>query len=70
MAIKGKKYKSYSEKIKTEAILLHVMEKWTYRKVSEHLCNGNRNKSLSHDRHPLFQYTTPIVELLTPNKLA
>lgn len=37
MAIKGQKFKSYSEEIKKEAIRLHVVEKWTYRKINEHL---------------------------------
>ncbi|WP_315372148.1 transposase [Paenibacillus xylanexedens] len=37
MAIKGRKYKMYSEKIKKEAIRLHTVEGWTYRKINEHL---------------------------------
>ncbi|WP_336765610.1 transposase [Paenibacillus sp. USHLN196] len=37
MAIKGQKYKTYSEKIKKEAIRLHTVEGWTYRKINEHL---------------------------------
>jgi transposase len=36
MAIKGQKFKSYSDEIKKEAIRLHVVEKWTYRKITEH----------------------------------
>ncbi|ETT67873.1 MULTISPECIES: hypothetical protein [Paenibacillus] len=36
MAIKGQKFKSYSDEIKKEAIRLHVEEKWTYRKITEH----------------------------------
>lgn len=35
MAIKGQKYKDYSYEIKTEAIRLHVVEGWTYRKIME-----------------------------------
>lgn len=30
MAIKGQKYKTYSEEIKKEAVRLHVIEGWTY----------------------------------------
>ncbi|WP_246059921.1 transposase [Paenibacillus lautus] len=37
MAIKGQKYKTYSEEIKKEAVRLHVIEEWTYRKINEHL---------------------------------
>ncbi|WP_231888260.1 helix-turn-helix domain-containing protein [Paenibacillus glucanolyticus] len=37
MAIKGQKYKTYSEEIKKEAVRLHVIEGWTYRKINEHL---------------------------------
>jgi transposase len=37
MAIKGQKFKSYSEEMKLEAIRLHVEEKWTYRQITEHL---------------------------------
>ncbi|MGC5773350.1 hypothetical protein [Paenibacillus pabuli] len=37
MAIKGQKFKTYSEKIKNEAIRLHTVEGWTYRKINEHL---------------------------------
>ncbi|GIO33278.1 MAG TPA: transposase [Paenibacillus cookii] len=37
MAIKGQKFKTYSEEIKMEAIRLHVEEKWTYRQINEHL---------------------------------
>jgi transposase len=36
MAIKGQKFKSYSEEIKVEAIRLHMEEGWTYRKITEH----------------------------------
>jgi len=36
MAIKGQKFKTYSEKLKAEAIRLHVEEKWTYRQINEH----------------------------------
>jgi transposase len=36
MAIKGQKFKTYSDKIKKEAIRLHVKERWTYRKITEH----------------------------------
>ncbi|WMT38813.1 transposase [Paenibacillus sp. D2_2] len=37
MSNKGKKFKSYSEETKIEAIRLHVEEKWTYRQITEHL---------------------------------
>lgn len=37
MSNKGKKFKSYSEETKTEAIRLHVEDKWTYRQITEHL---------------------------------
>ncbi|AIQ33356.1 MULTISPECIES: helix-turn-helix domain-containing protein [Paenibacillus] len=36
MAIKGQKFKNYSDEIKKEAIRLHVEERWTYRKITEH----------------------------------
>ncbi len=36
MAIKGQKFKTYSNEIKKEAIRLHVEEKWTYRRITEH----------------------------------
>lgn len=34
---KGQKLKTYSEELKKEAIRLHVVEGWTYRKINEHL---------------------------------
>lgn len=37
MAIKGQKFKSYTEEDKKEAIRLHIEEKWTYRQITEHL---------------------------------
>ncbi|MEK4529930.1 hypothetical protein NST38_31495 [Paenibacillus sp. FSL H8-0104] len=37
MAIKGQKFKTYSEKIKQGAIRLHTVEVWTYRKIKKHL---------------------------------
>ncbi|GAB6928079.1 hypothetical protein JCM10914A_20620 [Paenibacillus sp. JCM 10914] len=37
MAIKGQKFKTYSEKIKKRGVRLHVIEGWTYRKINEHL---------------------------------
>ncbi|WP_234405523.1 helix-turn-helix domain-containing protein [Paenibacillus sp. IHBB 10380] len=37
MAIKGQKLKTYSEETKLEAVRLHTEEKWTYRKITEHL---------------------------------
>ncbi|MEK4076510.1 IS3 family transposase [Paenibacillus sp. FSL M7-0656] len=37
MAIKGQKYKTYSEKIQKEATRLHTVEGRTYRKINEHL---------------------------------
>lgn len=37
MAIKGQRFKSYSEELKLEAIRLHLEEKWTYRQINEHL---------------------------------
>ncbi|OZQ57506.1 transposase [Paenibacillus sp. VTT E-133280] len=36
MTIKGQKFKTYSDEIKKEAIRLHVEERWTYRKITEH----------------------------------
>lgn len=36
MAIKGQKFKTYTDEIKREAIRLHVEERWTYRKITEH----------------------------------
>ncbi|MEK3788134.1 hypothetical protein [Paenibacillus sp. FSL K6-1230] len=40
MAIKGQKFKTYSEELKVEAIRLHVEEKWTYRQINE---EGGKN---------------------------
>lgn len=37
MAIKGQKFKTYSEEMKAEAIRLHAEEKWTYGQINEHL---------------------------------
>ncbi|MGG6314636.1 transposase [Paenibacillus macerans] len=37
MAIKGQKFKSYTEEDKKEAIRLHIEEKWTYKQITEHL---------------------------------
>jgi transposase len=37
MAIKGQKFKSYTEELKMEAIRLHIEDKWTYRQITEHL---------------------------------
>jgi transposase-like protein len=37
MAIKGQKFKHYPLSLKMEAIRLHVEEKWTYRRITEHL---------------------------------
>ncbi|MGE6227270.1 transposase [Paenibacillus chitinolyticus] len=36
MGIKEKTYRTYSEEIKREAVRLHLVEKWTYRKITEH----------------------------------
>ncbi|MCR8643945.1 transposase [Paenibacillus sp. N1-5-1-14] len=36
MAIKGQKFKTYSEELKLEAIRLHLEEKWTYQQIKEH----------------------------------
>jgi hypothetical protein len=44
MANKGQKFKSYSEEIKKEAIRLHVEERWTYRKITEHLKIQNQGR--------------------------
>ncbi|MFB5679288.1 helix-turn-helix domain-containing protein [Paenibacillus terreus] len=33
----GQKFKTYSIALKKEAIRLHVEEKWTYRRITEHL---------------------------------
>lgn len=37
MGTKGQTYITYSEETKLEAIRLHLMEKWTYRQITEHL---------------------------------
>ncbi|MBP1155472.1 MULTISPECIES: hypothetical protein [unclassified Paenibacillus] len=37
MAIKGQKFRFFSKELKKEAIRLHVMEGWTYQRISEHL---------------------------------
>jgi len=37
MANKGQKFQHYPESVKREAIRLHLEEKWTYRKITEHL---------------------------------
>ncbi|MCP1357235.1 transposase [Aneurinibacillus migulanus] len=37
MAIKGQKFKTYSEELKLEAIRLHVEEKWRYRQINDHV---------------------------------
>ncbi|WP_308195588.1 transposase [Paenibacillus mellifer] len=37
MAIKGQKFKSYTEELKMEAIRLHIEDKWTYRQINEYL---------------------------------
>ncbi|WP_339282806.1 hypothetical protein [Paenibacillus sp. FSL R5-0486] len=34
MAIKGQHFKTYSEKMKKEAIRLHTVEGWTYRRIN------------------------------------
>ncbi|WP_407673348.1 transposase [Paenibacillus silvisoli] len=34
---KGQKLKTYSDELKKEAIRLHVVEGWNYRKINEHL---------------------------------
>jgi transposase len=36
VAMKGQKFKTYSDETKREAIRLHVEEKWSYRKINEH----------------------------------
>ncbi|ULL14821.1 helix-turn-helix domain-containing protein [Paenibacillus sp. H1-7] len=37
MAVRGQKFKTYSEELKKEAIRLHMEEKWSYRQITEHL---------------------------------
>ncbi|EES72069.1 transposase [Paenibacillus sp. oral taxon 786 str. D14] len=37
MAIKGQRFKSYSEELKLEAIRLYSEAKWTYWQINEHL---------------------------------
>lgn len=37
MAIKGQKFRTYSEEVMKEAIRLYIEEKWPYRKITEHL---------------------------------
>ncbi|WP_229506178.1 helix-turn-helix domain-containing protein [Paenibacillus sp. 1001270B_150601_E10] len=44
MAIKGQKFKSYTEEDKKEAIRLHIEEKWTYRQITEHLKIHDRDR--------------------------
>ncbi|WP_091064137.1 helix-turn-helix domain-containing protein [Paenibacillus sp. NFR01] len=44
MAIKGQKFKTYTEEDKKEAIRLHVEEKWTYRQITEHLGIQDKNR--------------------------
>ncbi|MEC0373692.1 transposase [Paenibacillus chibensis] len=44
MAIKGQKFKTYSEELKMEAIRLHVEEKWTYRQINDHLGIQDRGR--------------------------
>lgn len=36
MAVKGQKFKTYSEDVKKEAVRLHIEDKWTYRQITEH----------------------------------
>ncbi|MFD2699424.1 hypothetical protein ACFSVM_02980 [Paenibacillus shunpengii] len=40
MAIKGQKFKTYSEELKLEAIRLHVEEKWTYQQIKQSFGNS------------------------------
>lgn len=44
MAIKGQKFKTYSEELKAEAIHLHVEEKWTYRQINEHFAIHDKQR--------------------------
>jgi transposase-like protein len=44
MAIKGQKFKHYPESLKAEAIRLHMVEGWSYRKISEHLGIQDRDR--------------------------
>lgn len=44
MAIKGQKFKHYPESLKREAIRLHLEEKWSYRKITEHLNIQDRDR--------------------------
>ena len=37
MAVKGQKFKTYSEELKMEAIRLQLEGKWTYRQINDHL---------------------------------
>ncbi|HBS43701.1 MAG TPA: hypothetical protein DEA91_03110 [Paenibacillus sp.] len=37
MAIKGQKFKYYTESSKEEAIRLHLEEGWSYRQITEYL---------------------------------
>jgi transposase len=44
MAVKGQKFKSYTEEDKKEAIRLHIEEKWTYKQITEHLGIQDKNR--------------------------
>ena len=44
MAIKGQKFQHYPVSVKSEAIRLHVEEKWTYRKITQHLGNHDTDR--------------------------
>lgn len=44
MAVKGQKFKPYSDEWKKEAIRLHLEEKWTYRQITEHLEIHDKNR--------------------------
>lgn len=44
MVANGQKYMSYPETLKREAIRLHLEEKWTYKRITEHLGIQDRDR--------------------------
>ncbi|MFE5321844.1 helix-turn-helix domain-containing protein [Paenibacillus sp. NPDC056579] len=44
MGIKGQTYNTYPEETKLEAIRLHLVEKWTYRQITEHLAIQDKDR--------------------------
>ncbi|MDR6881019.1 hypothetical protein J2X61_002768, partial [Bacillus sp. 3255] len=44
MGFKGQTYNTYPEETKLEAIRLHLVEKWTYRQITEHLAIQDKDR--------------------------